>query len=73
MDSRRIGYQFPGGARDIAILSVGLDQSPIKSVPSAFSPRVRHTGLEADYSPHSSTKVKNAWSYTYIVPYVFTA
>jgi hypothetical protein len=48
-------------------------EPPTQSVPWAISPRVRQMELEDDYSPQSSIKVKNAWSYTSIVPYVFPA
>jgi hypothetical protein len=32
---------------------------------------VKQLGHEADHSPTSSVKVKNAWSYTTIPPYIF--
>jgi hypothetical protein len=39
-------------------------QPPIQWVPGALSPRVKRPGREADQSPPSSAKFKNAWSYT---------
>jgi hypothetical protein len=36
-------------------------------------PRVKQSGCEADNSPPSGVEVKNAWSYTFIPPYVFMA
>jgi hypothetical protein len=34
---------------------------------------IKPPGLEADHSPSSSAKVKNAWSYTFTPLYVFIA
>jgi len=34
---------------------------------------IKRTGREADHSPPSSAKVKNAWSYTFTPQYVFMA
>jgi len=39
----------------------------------AFSTEVKQPGREADKSPQSGAKIKNAWSYTAIPPYVFMA
>jgi hypothetical protein len=38
-----------------------------------LSPGIKRPGREADYSPPSSTGVKNAWTYTSTPPYVFMA
>jgi len=46
-------------------------QSPIQWVPGAVTPGVKWQGHEADHSPPSSAKAKNAWSYTSIHPYFF--
>jgi hypothetical protein len=39
-------------------------QPPIQWILGALSPRVKPPGREADHSPTSSAKVKNAWSCT---------
>jgi hypothetical protein len=39
----------------------------------ALSQGVKWLGNEADHSPPSSAKVKNAWSYTSTPPYIFMA
>jgi hypothetical protein len=44
---------------------------PIQWVPGALSLGVKRLDREADHSPPSSAKVKNAWSYTSTPPYVF--
>jgi hypothetical protein len=50
--------------------ALGLTQPPIKWVPGSVSLGVKR---EADHSPPYSAEVKNAWSYTSIPQYVFTA
>jgi hypothetical protein len=47
-------------------LALGPTQTPIQWVTG-----IKRTGHEADYSPSSSPKVQNAWSYTTTLPYVF--
>jgi hypothetical protein len=47
---------------------LGPTQLLIQWVPGALSLGVRRPGSEADYSPPSSAKVKNAWSYTSTPP-----
>jgi len=54
-----------------SILALGPFQPPIQWVPGALSPRFKRPGREADHSPPSRAKVKNAWSYTFKPPYVF--
>jgi hypothetical protein len=46
-------------------------QPPIQWVPGVLSLGVKQLGCEADHSPPSSARVKNAWSYTFIPQYVF--
>jgi len=46
---------------------------PIQRVPGALSQRVKYPGSETGHSHPSSTKVKNAWSYTYTPPYALIA
>jgi hypothetical protein len=46
-------------------------QPPIQWVPWALSLGVKRLGREADNLPPSSAEVKNAWSYTSTLPYVF--
>jgi hypothetical protein len=36
-------------------------------------PGVKRSGREADHSPPSSAKVRNAWSYIFLSQYVFMA
>jgi hypothetical protein len=50
-----------------------LTQPPIQWVPGALSLGVKRSGREADHSPPSSAKVKNAWSYTSTPQYIFMA
>jgi hypothetical protein len=52
---------------------MGPTQPPIQWVPGALSLEVKQPGREADHSPPSSAKVKNAWSYTPLPQYVFMA
>jgi len=53
--------------------ALGLTPPPIQRVTGALSLGITRPGREADRSLLSSTEVKNAWSYTSIVPYVFMA
>jgi hypothetical protein len=46
-------------------------QPTIQWVPGALSLGVKRSGLEADHSPLSSAKVKNALNYTSTPPYIF--
>jgi hypothetical protein len=50
------------------ILPLSPTQLPIQWVPRAPSPRVNRPEREADHSPSSSAKVKNAWRYTTTPP-----
>jgi hypothetical protein len=43
---------------------LGPTQPPIKWVPGTLTPGVKQLGHEAEHSPPSSAKVKNAWSCT---------
>jgi hypothetical protein len=43
---------------------LGSTHPPILWVPGALTSGVKRPGREADHSPPSSAKVKNAWSYT---------
>jgi hypothetical protein len=49
-------------------LALGPTQPPIQWMPGALSLGVKQPGCEADHSPPSSAKVKNAWSYTSTPP-----
>jgi hypothetical protein len=53
--------------------ALGPTQPPIQWVPEALPLKVKRPGNEADHSPPSSAEVKNAWSYTSTLPYVFMA
>jgi hypothetical protein len=48
--------------------ALGHTKPPIQWVPGALSLGVKRPGREADHSPPSSAKVKNAWSYTSTPP-----
>jgi hypothetical protein len=50
--------------------ALGHTQSPIQWVSAAISLGVKRPGREADHSPPSSDKVKNAWRYASTDPYV---
>jgi hypothetical protein len=48
-------------------------QPPIQWVTEAFFLRVKQPGNKADHSLSPSAEVKNAWSYTVTLLYVFIA
>jgi hypothetical protein len=48
--------------------ALGPTLPPIHWVPGAISLGVNRLGLEADHSPLSSSKLKNAWSHTPTTP-----
>jgi hypothetical protein len=48
--------------------TLGPTQPPIQWVTAALSVEVKRPVCEADHSPPSSAKVKNAWSYTSTPP-----
>jgi hypothetical protein len=54
-------------------MALGATQPPLQWVPGTLSLGVKWLGHEADHSPPSSAKVKNAWSYTSTPQYVFMA
>jgi hypothetical protein len=66
------GLGFDSRRRGLGILlfttpsrtALGPTQRPIQSVPGALSLGVKRPGRQADHSPPSSAKVKNAWNYT---------
>jgi hypothetical protein len=51
---------------------LGPTQPPKYWVPGAISLGVKQSGCEANHSPPSA-EVKNVWSYTYTLQYVFMA
>jgi hypothetical protein len=51
--------------------ALGPTQPPIQWVLGALSLGVKRSGREAEHSPPSSAKIKNAWSYTSALQYVF--
>jgi len=52
-------------------VALGPTHPPIQWVSRSLSPGVKWLGCEADDSPLTSAKVKNAWSYTSTSPYVY--
>jgi len=48
-------------------------QPPIQWEPGDLSPEVKLPGREADYLPQCNAEVKNAWSYTSTLLFIFTA
>jgi len=48
--------------------TLGPKKPPIQWIPEALTPRTKRPGREADHSPPSRVKVKNAWSYTSTPP-----
>jgi hypothetical protein len=69
-----IGVKFPAGAVEFLFPTVSgpalePTQLPIQWVSGvALSPGVKRPGRDADHSPPSSAKVKNAWRYTSTSP-----
>jgi hypothetical protein len=53
--------------------ALGPTHPPIQWVPGALSLRLKRPGREADHSPQSSAEIKNTWSYTSTLRYVFMA
>jgi hypothetical protein len=67
LDDRMIGVRFPSGAvlfYTVSRPALGPTQPPMQGVPGTLSLGVKGPGCEADHSPPSSVKVKNAWNYT---------
>jgi hypothetical protein len=70
---------IPGGGLGIFLFTtasrtaLGPTQPPIQWVPGILSLGVKRPGREAGYSLPSSAEVKNAWSYTSSLQYVFMA
>jgi hypothetical protein len=72
--------QFPAGAVMVIFLlaaaskpALGPTQPPVRWVPGALAPAVKRQGREADNSRPPSAEVKNAWSCTSTLPYVYMA
>jgi hypothetical protein len=57
----------------VSRLALGLTQPPVQWVPGALSLQEKWLWCEDDHSPLSSTKVKNALSYTSTPQYAFMA
>jgi hypothetical protein len=53
--------------------ALGPTQPPVQGVPVVLSPGVKLPGRKSDNKSSSSIEVKNAWSYTSIIPYVIMA
>jgi len=76
---REVPGSVPGRDSEVILFAtasrtaLGPTHFPILWVPAAPSAVVMGPGRQADHSPPSSAKVKNAWSYTSISQYVFIA
>jgi hypothetical protein len=65
--------QVPVGAGNFSVhhrlqTALGPSHPPIQWLPEVLCLGVKRSGHEADNSPPSSAKVKNAWRYTYTPP-----
>jgi hypothetical protein len=73
-----LGFNSWGGGKDISFChyvqtSSGAQPAFYLMGTERSFPSVKWPGQEADHSPPSSAKVKNAWSYTSTPPYVLMA
>jgi len=65
-----IGFRFPAGELGIYLFdtvsrsALGPTQPPIQWLTRALFLGIKPPRREADHAPPSSTKVKDAWSYT---------
>jgi hypothetical protein len=78
LEDRRIGARFPERKEIFLFLSACTSarnpiQYTVQCGPRALSSGEKLMGREADHSPSFSVKVRNVWSHTYTVPYVFMA
>jgi hypothetical protein len=73
LDGRGVGVRVPVGARLISSARRPDRFWGPPWVPGALSPGVKRPGREADHSPPASAEVKNTWTYTSALPYVFMA
>jgi hypothetical protein len=53
--------------------TLGLTQPPIQWIPGVVFSRVKRPVRKANHSFPSSAEVKNAWSYSCTLPYIFIA
>jgi hypothetical protein len=56
---------------NVSRLAIMLNQPPIQWVLNTLSPELKWSVCEADLSPPSNAKVKNAWSYISNPSYIF--
>jgi hypothetical protein len=73
-----LGFYSQKGAGNFSLhhgVQTALEQTqpPIQSIPGALSLGVKRPGREAYHSLLSSAEVKNVWSYTSTLQYVFMA
>jgi hypothetical protein len=69
----RSGFEFRSGLGIFLFTTASRTalvptQPPMQLVPEVLSLGIKRPGRESDHSPPSSSEVKNAWSYTYILP-----
>jgi hypothetical protein len=72
------GIRFSAGAGIFTFatasrMAMETTQPPVLWVSGAVSPKIERPGLLAYHSPPSNVKVKNAWSYISLPPYVFVS
>jgi len=73
------GVQFLAGGRDFFLFTTKSrpalqpKQPPVQWILGVLTLVIKQPGHEADYSPQFSAEIKNVWSYTSTIPYVFMA
>jgi hypothetical protein len=73
LKKHRDSFTFTLPFTKVSRRTLGLTQPPIQWVSGAISLGVKRPGGEADHSPPTSAKNKNAWSYTSTPQYAFMA
>jgi hypothetical protein len=76
LEGQGIGDQFQAGARNFSLLysiqtGFGAHTASYPTVFRALCLKKKQPGHEANHSPSFSAKVKNEWSYTSTLPYIF--
>jgi hypothetical protein len=71
MGEMRNAYEIDGKGEGTRHLYVPPEEMPVMHMQSVLG--VKQPGREADHTPASNAEVKNAWSYTSILQYIFMA